>query len=140
MTLGAIDFEGGVCNSSLDICASNGVARMGLTPAPSASRLKSRRFMTLPHSNAYMRFTFICIVKRNANILTGSHLRNDAWGVAATDNSGAAPRVWDGPEIRDFSELFQLLSIKILRTFGDKRGRPSKAASDVAQSAHLSSK
>ncbi len=52
MMLGATAFEGVVCNSSADICASDDFAKMGLTPAPSTSRLKSRRFMMLPHSLA----------------------------------------------------------------------------------------
>jgi hypothetical protein len=50
MILGATAFEGVVCNSSADICASDDfAAKIGLTLAPSTSRLKSRRF-TLPHS------------------------------------------------------------------------------------------
>ena len=86
--LGATAFEGVACNSSPDICASDDFARMGLTPAPSTSRLKSRRFMTLPHSCAYLLMAdsrqptrpvySTCVVKRNANIHTRSHLRNDA--------------------------------------------------------------
>jgi hypothetical protein len=50
MILGATAFEGVVCNSSADICASDDFAKMGLTPAPSTSRLKSRRFIEFPHS------------------------------------------------------------------------------------------
>ena len=86
--LGATAFEGVACNSSPDICASDDFARMGLTPAPSRSRLKSRRFMTLPHSCAYLLMAdsrqptrpvySTCVVKRKANIHTRSHLRNDA--------------------------------------------------------------
>src|SRR4029077_3523507 len=48
MMLGATAFEGVVCSSSPDICASDDFARTGLTPAPSTSRLKSRRFIALP--------------------------------------------------------------------------------------------
>ena len=40
-------FEGVVCNSLADICASNYFARRGLPPAPNTSRLKSRRFPPL---------------------------------------------------------------------------------------------
>jgi hypothetical protein len=39
---------GGVlCNSSADICANDGFPEMGLTPAPSTIRLKTRRFIAL---------------------------------------------------------------------------------------------
>ena len=79
MMLGATAFEGVVCNSSPDICASDDFARMGLTPAPSTSRLKSRRFMTLPHSCAYLltadgrqpmrQIYSIYVVERNATYL-----------------------------------------------------------------------
>ena len=46
--LGALGFDGLVCNSSADICANDDFAKMGIDPAPSTNRPKSRRFIALP--------------------------------------------------------------------------------------------
>src|SRR5262245_19602561 len=45
MMLGVAAFGVLACTSSVDICASDDLAKRGPTPAPSASRLKSRRFI-----------------------------------------------------------------------------------------------
>ena len=53
MMLGATGFGGAVCNSSADICASDDFERIGVTPAPSISRLKSRRFIIVPFDSIW---------------------------------------------------------------------------------------